>query len=266
MSSWHNNTINHDNYPGSGWGSELPRGPTSQNFNDGVQTPRSRESYQPQMIQSHRSFFSGYDDEEDERYDNRARHDEEPRGSEYSGDVVLPSVEETEGTDSTIQVDPEERDGSEIHVRSPVDERIDAVLSTPRLTDPVEARFKPRVDVADLEDMFIIDVHLPGAAKEDIKVSWNGMVIVISGVIPRCIIYQGRPCLVHSGSSVGRFSECIRLPLVEDVYSWEGANYLITSKRVILDQKIHSWMMNGVLKVVVPVVEIPLTQRNIEVW
>ena len=69
----------------------------------------------------------------------------------------------------------------------------------------------PRIDVVDENGTFKVRVDLPGAKKEDIKVSVDGDVLSIAAEIRRNNETKDGERIVYSERFVGRFARSIRL-------------------------------------------------------
>ncbi|KAI0183262.1 HSP20-like chaperone [Xylaria flabelliformis] len=104
--------------------------------------------------------------------------------------------------------------------------------------------FVPPVDIFSAEKAYILHVTLPGAAKEDINVSWDGDKVNITGVVHRPGNGELLGALVSSERKVGMFERSIKLPPPGSSENEDVDGYGITAK-----------MENGILIVTVPKVE-----------
>ncbi|KAI0013360.1 HSP20-like chaperone [Xylariaceae sp. FL0662B] len=107
-----------------------------------------------------------------------------------------------------------------------------------------EDSFAPPVDVFNTETAYVLHVSLPGAAKEDISVSWDGENIKIAGVVYRPGNEEFLQSLVSSERKVGLFEKSIKLPPVGSDEKDDVEGLSITAK-----------MENGILIVTVPKTE-----------
>ncbi|KAI1311978.1 hypothetical protein F5Y03DRAFT_261407 [Xylaria venustula] len=240
MSLWYN-TVDQDEYQAPGWDSQPSSGPIGHNFNDDARTTRSF-------------------------------------GSEYSGNEVLPSIEEPEDMNSTTIADSEEDDSPEIHARSRNGEDIDEASSTPHAMGTIEAHmdptwqsgnseedwpdepFIPHTESYCLENLFVVFVELSGFLIEDLLVTWDGDFLQISGVIYRVLSNGGS--LHGAGSSVGNFFRRVIFPLAIHV------------RGMMVDEQRMCWYLeDGLLRVDMPIVEVdalivevPPTHMRIGIW
>ncbi|CAJ2501068.1 Uu.00g039210.m01.CDS01 [Anthostomella pinea] len=107
-----------------------------------------------------------------------------------------------------------------------------------------EDTFVPPVDVFNTEKAYILHVSLPGAAKEDIGVNWDGEKVNIAGVVYRPGDEEFLKSLASSERKIGMFEKSIKLPPpgVDEKEDVDG--FSITAK-----------MDNGILVVTVPKTE-----------
>ncbi|KAI1083255.1 HSP20-like chaperone [Whalleya microplaca] len=101
--------------------------------------------------------------------------------------------------------------------------------------------FVPPVDVFNTEKAYVLHVSLPGAAKEDISVSWDGDNVNIAGVVYRPGNEEFLQSLASSERKVGMFEKSIKLPPIGSENKDEVDGFSITAK-----------MENGILIVTVP--------------
>jgi HSP20 family protein len=104
--------------------------------------------------------------------------------------------------------------------------------------------FVPPVDIFNTEKAYVLHVALPGAAKEDIGVNWDGEKINIAGVVYRPGNEEFLNTLALSERKVGMFERSIKLPPAGSSDNEDVDGYGITAK-----------MENGILVVTVPKAE-----------
>ncbi|KAI0096147.1 HSP20-like chaperone [Nemania sp. FL0031] len=104
--------------------------------------------------------------------------------------------------------------------------------------------FVPPVDIFSTEKAYVLHVALPGAAKEDIGVNWDGDKVNIAGVVHRPGDEEFLSTLASSERKVGMFERSIKLPPPGSNDNEDVDGYGITAK-----------MENGILIVTVPKAE-----------
>jgi HSP20 family protein len=104
--------------------------------------------------------------------------------------------------------------------------------------------FVPPVDIFSTEKAYVLHVALPGAAKEDIGVNWDGGKLNIAGVVHRPGKEEFLSTLASGERKVGMFERSIQLPPVGSADNEDVDGYGITAK-----------MENGILVVTVPKAE-----------
>ncbi|KAI1767550.1 HSP20-like chaperone [Hypoxylon sp. FL1150] len=104
--------------------------------------------------------------------------------------------------------------------------------------------FVPPVDTFNTEKAYILHVSLPGAAKEDIGVNWDGEKVSIAGVVHRPGNEEFLQSLTSSERKVGMFERTIKLPPPGSEEKEEVDGLSITAK-----------LENGILIVTVPKTE-----------
>jgi HSP20 family protein len=75
--------------------------------------------------------------------------------------------------------------------------------------------WQPRCDLAETEATLIVEVELPGVAREDVQVEVEGDILRISGERRTTVERQGRHYL-HTEQSYGSFTRELRLPRIVD--------------------------------------------------
>ncbi|KAI1419555.1 HSP20-like chaperone [Xylaria sp. FL1777] len=107
-----------------------------------------------------------------------------------------------------------------------------------------DSAFSPPIDIFSDEKAYVLHVALPGVAKEDVSVNWNGHTINISGVAYRPGSEEFLNTLVSGERNVGMFERKIKLPPPGSNDNEDVDGYGITAK-----------MENGILIVTVPKTE-----------
>ncbi|KAI0021488.1 HSP20-like chaperone [Xylariomycetidae sp. FL0641] len=115
--------------------------------------------------------------------------------------------------------------------------------------------FTPPVDTFNTDNEYVIHVSLPGAAKEDIGVNWDGEKLNIAGVVYRPGSEDFLKTLASSERKVGMFERSIKLPPPGCDDKEEVDGFSISAK-----------MENGILIVTVPKTEKEWTEiRKIDI-
>ncbi|KAI1123571.1 HSP20-like chaperone [Nemania abortiva] len=104
--------------------------------------------------------------------------------------------------------------------------------------------FVPPVDVFNTEKAYVLHVALPGAAKDDVGVNWDGDKVNITGVVHRPGNEEFLSTLASSERKVGLFERSLKLPPPGSSDNEDVDGYGITAR-----------MENGILIVTVPKAE-----------
>ncbi|KAI0474850.1 HSP20-like chaperone [Xylaria cf. heliscus] len=107
-----------------------------------------------------------------------------------------------------------------------------------------DGAFVPPVDVFSTEKAYVLHVAVPGVAKENVDVSWDGDKVRITGVVHRPGDEEFLSGLVSSERKVGMFERSIKLPPPGSSDNEDVDGFGITAK-----------MENGILIVTVPKAE-----------
>lgn len=110
--------------------------------------------------------------------------------------------------------------------------------------DLQDGAFVPPIDLFNTEKAYVLHIALPGAAKEDIDVNWDGDKLNIAGVVHRPGDEKFLSTLTSGERKVGMFERSIKLPPADSGDNEDVDGYGITAK-----------MENGILIVTVPKAE-----------
>lgn len=100
-----------------------------------------------------------------------------------------------------------------------------------KVTDQRKSDWSPRIDIIEQDDKFVVEVEAPGLSKDDINISLENGILVVSGTkTARTELKNDTERYYQRESYVGTFTRSIRVPqsVNEDDISAKMADGVLT--------------------------------------